>query len=155
MHLLNSRTLKLTSVLLCLLLAPGSLSAETIRIESKNTVSETIGRLTGAIKKSGAQIFSVFDFQKGVASIGQTIRPTSGIIFGNPKIGGAIFQKSQTFGLYLPLRILAYKDEQGKVWMIYDDPADAATKHNVPNDHPAIRAMQRVLVKLTGLAAVK
>jgi len=152
---LNSKILKATVTLILLTFAPGNLFAETIRIESKHSVSDSIERMTNAIKKAGARVFLVVNYQDGVASVGHTIRPTSVIIFGNPKIGGAVFQVSQTFGLYLPLRVLAYEDGQGKVWMIYHDPADAATEHGVTKDHPAIKAMQGVLAKLTNLAASK
>jgi uncharacterized protein (DUF302 family) len=101
----------------------------------------------------GAQVFAVLDYAAGVATVGETLRPTTLVIFGSPKIGGAVFRETQTIGLYLPLRVLAYEDSAGDVWLIYEDPADAALEHGIPADHPAIRAMQGALSKMTGVAA--
>ena len=155
MRPLNVKTLMLAAALTFLFVTPDKLSAQTIRVESGRTVAGSIELLSGAIKKAGARIFTVVNYQQGAASVGQSIRPTSVIIFGSPKIGAAAFQISQTIGFYLPLRILAHEDEQGKVWLTYRDPADAATEHGIATDHPAIMAMGGVLAKLTGLAAAK
>ena len=155
MRPLKVKTLMLAAAVTLLFVMPDKLSAQTIRVESGRTVAGSIELLSSAIKKAGARIFTVVNYQQGATSVGQSIRPTSVIIFGNPKIGGAAFQVSQTIGLYLPLRILAHQDEQGKVWLTYRDPTDAATEHGIPTDLPAIVAMGGVLAKLTGLAAKK
>lgn len=126
---------------------------DAIRVESQLPVGEAVGRLTAAVEKAGARVFLTVNFQEGVASIGETIRPTMLVVFGSPKIGGKVFNASQTIGLYLPLRILAYEDEAGKVWLMYRDPADAAEEHGIATDHPAIRAMQGALKKMTSIAA--
>ena len=75
------------------------------------------------------------------------------VIFGSPDIGAEAFKIGQGIGLYLPLRVLAYEDAAGKVWLMYKDPADAAAEHGIPTDHPAIKAMQNALKKLTGIAS--
>jgi uncharacterized protein (DUF302 family) len=155
MRQLNVKTLTLAAALAFLFVTPDKLAAETIRIESKRSVSGSIAQLTSAIKKAGARVFVTVNYQEGAASVGQPIRPTSVIIFGSPKIGAAAFQVSQTIGLYLPLRVLAFEDAEGKVWLIYHDPADAAVEHGIFPDHPAIKAMQGALAKLTKLAAEK
>lgn len=128
-------------------------NAEAIKIESNFDVDQSILRLKGAVEKAGAQVFTEIDYMKGVASTGETIRPTTVVLFGSPQIGAAAFQAGQTIGLYLPLRVLAYEDAAGKTWLMYNDPADAAEAHGIASDHPAIKKMQSALKKMTAVAS--
>lgn len=141
---------------LFVLLATGSQApAQSITTEAGEgvTVEAAIAAISGAIDAANARVFAVVDYQRGARSVGETIRPTTLIIFGSPKIGGAIFQESQRFGLYLPLKILAHEDADGRVWLTYDDPVEAARVRGLAADHPAITNMQNVLIRFTGLAA--
>lgn len=130
-----------------------SVHGATINVKSNLPVSEATARLEAAIDKAGARLFTKVDFQKGAKRVGKDIRPTTILIFGNPKIGADAFSIGQTIGLYLPLRVLAYEDVSGQVWLTYHDPADAALEHGIPVDHPAIMAMQGALKKLTMAAS--
>ncbi len=127
--------------------------AANIKVASELPVAQAVEKMKGAIEQAGARIFTTVDYAKGAASVGQELRPTHLIIFGSPKIGASAFQMSQTLGLYLPLRVLAYEDAEGKVWMIYGDPADAAEEHGIARDHPSIKKMQGVLKKITSVGA--
>ncbi len=51
------------------------------------------------------------------------LRPTELVIFGNPKGGTPLMQDEQTAGIDLPLKVLAWEDEAGQVWLTYNDPA--------------------------------
>jgi uncharacterized protein (DUF302 family) len=75
------------------------------------------------------------------------------MIFGSPKTGANALLDGQTMGLYLPLRVLAYEDESGDVWLIYENPGDAAREHGLPADHPAVLNMERALKMVTSAAA--
>lgn len=124
-----------------------------VMVASSVPVDEAVMRLTGAVEKAGARVFAIVDYAKGTASVGMTLRPTTLVIFGSPKIGASALQVGQTMGLYLPLRVLAYEDRAGKVWLLYTDPADAAVKHGIPADHPAVVRMQAALAKMARFAA--
>jgi uncharacterized protein (DUF302 family) len=124
-----------------------------VKVASNVTVNEAVMRLKGAVEKAGARVFSIVDYAKGTASVGVTLRPTTLVIFGSPKIGATALKVGQTMGLYLPLRILAYEDTAGKVWLLYSDPADAAVKHGIPADHPAVVRMQAAIAKMARFAA--
>lgn len=140
------------SALFALLTFSSALGA-TINVKSELPVSDVTARLEAAIEKAGARVFTKVDFQQGVKSVGKDIRPTTVLIFGSPKIGADAFAIGQTIGLYLPLRVLAYEDASGQVWLSYPDPADAAVEHGIPVDHPAIQAMRGALKKLTMAAS--
>lgn len=88
-----------------------------------------------------------------VAECRNALRPTTLVMFDNPKIAADALQIGQTFGLFLPLRVLAYEDAAGDVWLMYEDPATAAQEHGIASDHPAIGRMKGALSALTAAAA--
>lgn len=136
-----------------LCLSATSAFAETLRIPSRVPVADAISNMTAAIESAGARVFTTVDYQAGSKRVGNTLRPTTVIIFGSPKIGADALTIGQTMGLYLPLRVLAYEDATGDVWLIYEDPAAEAAKHGIPADHPAIAMMQKALQRITKAAA--
>lgn len=151
MNFRKIRKIGLSALFAVLILS--SAQGATINVKSSLQVGEATAQLEAAIEKAGARVFTKVDFQQGAKSAGHDIRPTTIIIFGNPKIGAEAFTVGQTIGLYLPLRVLAYEDGAGQVWLSYHDPADAAAEHGIPVDHPAIKAMQGALKKLTMVAS--
>ena len=64
-------------------------------------------------------------------------------------------QDSQTAGLDLPLRVLAYADGEGVVHVVYHDPAQLAGLHGLPEDAAYIKTMTGALDKLTGQAVAE
>lgn len=62
-------------------------------------------------------------------------------------------QADMRAGLYLPLRVLAYKDAEGQVWLTYEDPAEMLSTLDIPADAGFIAKMQGAVGKLTAAAA--
>ncbi|MEM7508870.1 MAG: DUF302 domain-containing protein [Pseudomonadota bacterium] len=143
----------LTATLLAVLVPLGAQAADLISIESNHSVAETIDRLKANVEKAGATVFARVDHAKGAASVDQELRPTEMLMFGNPKLGTPAMQGAQTMAPDLPMRVIAWEDAQGKVFIGYRDPAEAAKLHGLPADHPTIVKMQGALGKLTGAAA--
>jgi len=50
------------------------------------------------------------------------MRPTELLIFGNATAGTPLMQATQTIGIDLPLKALAWEDASGRVWLSYNDP---------------------------------
>jgi uncharacterized protein (DUF302 family) len=126
--------------------------AERINVASNSTVKQSVERLTQAVEAAGARVFTTVDFAQGAGSVGQTLRPTTVVIFGSPKIGAAALQDGQTMALYLPLRILFFEDANGQTWATYDEPAAIAPAHGLAEDNPAVLAMSDALKKFSALA---
>jgi len=144
---------KLVSMIAAAWLAvPGLAQAEQVRIQSMVPVDSAVANMTAAISAAGARVFTTVDFAKGSASVGETLRPTTLIIFGSPKIGAGALQDGQTMGLYLPLKVLAYEDADGDVWLSYESPASAAAEHGIAPDHPAVKSMAKALASVTAKA---
>lgn len=128
-------------------------SAELIRKESAYPVAETVDRFEAAAKKRDLTVFSRIDHAAGAKKVGQDLRPTVLLIFGSPAVGTPLIQAAQTMGLSLPLKVLAWQDADGKVWIGYDAPADMAAAHSLPRDHPVIGRIAGALDALTDVAA--
>lgn len=130
-------------------------SADMIVRKSAHDVPTTIDRLAAAVKKAGARVFARIDHAAGARNIGAKLRPTTMLMFGNPKLGTPALQAAQTIGIDLPLRVVAYRDKAGQVWIAYHDPADLAAAHGLAADLPVIGKMRGALKNLTSAAARK
>lgn len=133
-------------------LAASTAMADRINIASDAPVALSVDRLVGAVEAAGARVFTIVDFQHGAQSVGETLRPTTVVIFGSPRIGSTALQAGQTMALNLPLRILFFEDESGQTWALYDDPASVAPTHGLAADNPAVLKMRAALDRFAGIA---
>ena len=92
-----------------------------ISVESRFGVTETIDRLIATVTGAGLRIFARIDHAAGAREIGAPLRPTELLIFGHPKGGTPLMQDHQLAGIDLPIKALAWEDDQGKVWLSYND----------------------------------
>ena len=126
-----------------------------ITVASEFSVAETIDRLASIVEGAAFTVFARIDHAANAAPIGMELRPTQVLIFGNPKGGTLLMQDKQSVGLDLPLRVLAWEDAEGHVWMNYDDPAWIAKRHELGSRSDAtVTAMATGLAALVGKAAV-
>jgi len=125
-----------------------------ITVTSVHSVKETLDRLEASLKSAGITVFARIDHAAGAKSAGMDLRPTEVLIFGNPKAGTPLMQASQTIGLDLPLKVLAWQDAAGKVWLTYGDMAWLARRHNLGAETAgAVAALAQGLAKLTAAVA--
>jgi uncharacterized protein (DUF302 family) len=113
--------------------------------------AQTMDRLASAIQARGLTVFARIDHAAGAASIGQSLRPTAVLIFGNPQGGTPFMQCAQTVGIDLPLKMLVWEDAQGRVWIGYNDPGYLARRHGV-SLCPVVAPMRRALAGLVAAA---
>ena len=154
---------KSTRVLSALIILLGFISTNTfaidtagiIKIKSKHSVNETINRLETVLNKKGMTIFKRVNHTAGADKVGLHLRPTELLIFGNPKVGTPLMLCSQTAALDLPQKALAYKDENGQVWLVYNDPAYMAKRHNIKNCEAAVQKVTNALAKFAKVVVAK
>ena len=127
-------------------------SADLIDKVSPHSVADTMDRLVTAVEGAGATVFARIYHAAGAAKVSMELRPTQTLIFGNPKLGTPAMLDSQTAGLDLPLRVLAYADGEGVVHVTYHAPANLAATHGLPADAKYIAMMTGALGKLTDKA---
>ena len=51
------------------------------------------------------------------------------------------------------MKVLAWEDENGKVWLSYNDPGYIAARHGITDRDPVVAKMRAALDKLTSAAA--
>ena len=90
--------------------------------QSPHSVSKTLDRLTAVMQKKGLTIYARVDHAAGAKKAGLVMKPTELLIFGNPKMGTPLMLAKRTIGVDLPLKVLAWQDDAGKVWLGYITP---------------------------------
>ena len=115
-----------------------------IGVKSPHGPKDTMDRLETLLKQKGLTIFARIDHAAGAARIGQTLRPTEVLIFGNPQGGTPFMQCAQTVGIDLPLKALVWQDATGQVWVGYNDPAFLAQRHGA-SSCPATENLEKAL----------
>jgi uncharacterized protein (DUF302 family) len=89
--------------------------------QSAYPVKETIDLLQSFLQQHGATIYARIDQQGELKNAGVTIPPLEFILFGNPKAGGLIMAENPVAALDLPLKVVAWEDTAGKVWIAYNE----------------------------------
>ena len=110
-------------------------------------------KLEAIVKEKGFTVFARIDHAAGAAKVGKSLRPTQLLIFGNPQVGTALISSNQSAGLDLPIRVVAWEDASGQVWLGYTAPAALAGRHGITDRDPVIEKMTGALGKLTDAAA--
>lgn len=135
------------------MLAPAAF-AETglVTKKSAHSVAQTLDRLERALKDKGIVVFARIDHTAGAKKAGMPLRSTELLIFGNPKLGTPLMQSKQTIGIDLPLKVLAWEDENGQVWLTYNAPDFLANRHGITDRAQVLTKMTEALQKLTDVA---
>ncbi len=105
-----------------------------IDIPSNHSVDETVTKLEEILQAKGITLFALVDHSGEAAKAGMKMRPTKLLIFGNPKAGTPVMLAAPSSAIDLPLKILVWEDDQGKVWITYNSPTYLQTRHNLPAD---------------------
>jgi uncharacterized protein (DUF302 family) len=101
---------------------------------SEYTVKETINRLQAFLEKKGVTIYARIDQQAEANNAGYNLLPLEYLLFGNPKAGGAIMAANPAAALDLPLKIIAWEDEQQKVWVGFNDGLYIQERYALPDN---------------------
>lgn len=141
---------------LALLLLSGLAQADAdnglITKKSHHSVKDTLDRLEDALRKKGFTIAVRWSHDAGAKKAGMDLRPTELLIFGNPKVGTHFFTSQQTAGIDLPMKMLAWEDEKGQVWLSYNDPAYIARRHGITDRDKVVAKMSKALDNFSRLA---
>jgi uncharacterized protein (DUF302 family) len=130
-----------------------SAAADLVTLPSAHSTTETVERLQALLAKKGIELFAHIDHAAAARKAGLALRPTQVLIFGNPKAGTPLMQNRQTIGLELPLRILVWEDETGKVWLTYRRVQSLARQHHVSGQDETVKALDDGLAALARAAA--
>jgi uncharacterized protein (DUF302 family) len=101
---------------------------------SHHSVVDTVDKLKGILLSKGVMLFAIVDHSGEAEKVGMKMRPTKLLIFGSPKAGTPLMQAAPSVAIDLPLKILVWEDEQGKVWVSFNSPAYLQQRHGIPPD---------------------
>ncbi len=132
------------AVLASLLVTP-ALSEQLVTFESKFGVKETLDRLTAELDKRGIKVAARIDHAAGAKTVGMELPPTEVLMFGNPKLGTPLMQSAPAIGIDLPMKVLAWQDKAGKVWIGYTAPDALKARHRITDRDEVIKAMAAAL----------
>lgn len=124
----------------------------TTRIKSPYSVSTTIDRLENVLKTRGMTIFKRISHSDNAEKVGLDLRPTELLVFGNPKLGTLLMQCQQLSAIDLPMKGLAYEDEQGQVWLAYNKPEYLENRHRIKNCDEALKKISKALANFSRMA---
>ena len=127
--------------------------ADPVTLPSAHGLAETVKRLRALIAQKGIEEFAHIDHAAGARKARLPLRPTQVLIFGNPQAGTPLMQSRQTIGLDLPLRVLVWEDQEGKVWLSYHRPSFLAQLHQVTDREEAVNSLDSGLAALARAAA--
>jgi len=105
-----------------------------VNIPSNHSVEQTVERLKAILQGKGINLFAFIDHSGEAAMLGISMPPTKLLIFGSPRAGTPIMLAAPSAAIDLPLKILIWEDNAGKVWLSYNSPAYLQQRHQFPEN---------------------
>ncbi|EMA50893.1 DUF302 domain-containing protein [Halococcus salifodinae] len=110
------------------------------------SVDATADRIQSTLQSAdGISIVATVDHAANADSVGMELRPTTAVLFGNPKLGTPLMQASQTAGIDLPQKLLVYEDDSGAVRVGYNDPQYVAERHGITGQNERLATIENAL----------
>jgi uncharacterized protein (DUF302 family) len=141
------------AALFLLLSATSALAEKLVALESKFDVKQTLDRLAAELEKRGIKVAARIDHAAGAKAVGMELPPTEVLMFGNPKLGTPLMQSAPAIGIDLPMKMLAWQDKAGKVWIGYAAPEALKERHGISDRDEIFKSMAAALDDLARSAS--
>ena len=138
-------------VMLAAIPAVGATGVGMVQVMSAHDVAMTADRLEKVLGEKGMTVFARIDHAAGAAGAGLELRPTTLVLFGNPKVGTGLMNCAQSAGIDLPMKALVWKDAEGVVWLGYNSGEWLGERHGITESCAGVLA--RVSDALAAFAA--
>jgi uncharacterized protein (DUF302 family) len=115
---------------------------------SRYSYEETLSRLIRSITDAGNTIFATIDQAAAAKAAGLTLRPTSLIVFGNPKGGTLLMSAAPLVALDLPLKIAVWEQDDA-VHVAYSLVSELALEHELSALNSLITTIDTSLGRIT------
>ncbi|WP_338035210.1 DUF302 domain-containing protein [Halococcus saccharolyticus] len=117
-----------------------------VTVAGGESVDATVGRVQRTLESAdGISVVTTLDHAANADSVGMELRPTTVVLFANPKLGTPLMQASQTTGIDLPQKLLVYEDENGAVRVGYNDPQYVAARHGITGQSERLATIENAL----------
>lgn len=121
-------------------------------VEGGESVEESVACIERAIERAGLIHVATIDHAANAASVGESLRPTTLLIFGNPGVGTPLMQERQSVGIDLPQKLLVWESANGEVNVTYNDPEGIADRHGLEKQNDRIEKIDEALATLAASA---
>lgn len=120
-----------------------------VTVESDVAFDETYDRLYGAIEENeNLRILATVDHGANAAGVDQELPPTRLILFGNPALGTPLMQSARTTAIDLPQKLLVWEDQDGRVFVTYNDPLYLRDRHGIEGRDEILTTISEALSTL-------
>ena len=96
------------------------------------TVDQTMDRLEAMAKKRGLIVFARINFAKDAAAAGLKMPPSQLLILGSPAAGTPLMVAAPGTALDLPLKVLAWQDQENRRWVSFNTAEYLQQRHGFP-----------------------
>jgi len=124
-----------------------------IRLRSDFPVSETLDRLERIAGERGLTVFRRIDHAAAAASVGVDLLPTQLLLFGSPRVGAPLMRCARETGIDLPMKALAWRDTEGRVWLTVNDPDYLNDRHGLGECEEIVSRARAAVLALVRAAA--
>lgn len=104
-----------------------------VHLQSEKRANATLDRLEQIVRAKGLTVFARIEFAHDAATAGLSLPPMVQLVFGNPRAGTPLLAANPTVGLALPLRALAWEDDEGHSWLSYETPEYLIERFHLPS----------------------
>ena len=101
---------------------------------SNHSVEQTVEKLKNILQAKGVTLFALVDHSGEAEKVGMKMRPTKLLIFGSPKAGTPLMLAAPSIAIDLPLKLLVWEDDKGKVWISYNSTDYLRERHGLAQD---------------------
>lgn len=120
-----------------------------VTVQSPSGVEDTVNQLQTVIQDRGLTLLSTVDHAGNAEGVGQELRPTQLLIFGNPNLGTQLMQSQQSVAIDLPQKFLVWEDEAGAVNIGYNDPQYLNSRHGLEGTDDVLTTITDALAGLS------
>ncbi len=118
--------------------------------QSPHPLDETVARITHFVQAKGATVFAMIDHAAEAAKVGQHLRPTKLLVFGDPHAGTPLMISAPSVAIDLPLKLLVWEADDATVQVSYNSPDYLAERHGLPGHlAAALHAVEAVVAAVT------
>ncbi len=122
-------------------------------LDSDGDFAQTLARAKAALERRKLKIMAEVDHAANASGIAE-LPPTYVLIFGNPAIGTQLMMASRSVAIDLPMKLLIWQTDDGRVQVAYNAAAYLNQRHAITKQKPEHAQLIGKMTKaLAGIAA--
>ena len=125
-----------------------------VSVPSEQSVDDTVASLQQILEEAGFIVPLVINHSANAANVDLELLPTQLVIFGNPNAGTPLMQNQRSIAIDLPQKYLVWEDEDGQVFITYNDPFYLGRRHGLEDMDERLTNVSNALANFAEQASV-